>query len=243
MDYKEYIENLKKIGFTEQEAKIYLALLENGPLTIARIASESHIHRPTVYKLIPNMVKKSILTSFPKGKRRLYVAESPEKLKFMIEELKTDFEKISSELSNIYNRKESRPVVKYLEGKKGIIFVWDDVVRTLKKGDIFYRYSSSKKDRGDYLSNTYRKIRDQKELGRLVITNVERINEKKRRYERAEKAVPPEFDLFDYDISEVIYGDKIAYVDYNTETAFIIESPHIAEFQRKIFKLLYNKLE
>ena len=88
----------------------------------------------------------------------------------------------------------------------------------------------------------YRQIRDRKRLERYVISNVERIKEKSKQLTRSEKAIPPEFDLFEYDITEVIYGDKIAYVDYNTETAFIIESPTIAEFQRKIFKLLYSKL-
>ncbi len=56
------------------------------------------------------------------------------------------------------------------------------------------------------------------------------------------KIVPRNFDLFEYDATELIYADKIAFVDYNTETAVIIENPKLAEFQKKIFKLLFMKL-
>ena len=62
------------------------------------------------------------------------------------------------------------------------------------------------------------------------------------RLERSVKFVPKNYGLFDYDITEILYGDKIAFIDYNTETGLIIENPVIAEFQKKIFKLLYDKL-
>jgi len=40
-----------------------------------------------------------------------------------------------------------------------------------------------------------------------------------------------------------IYGHKVAYIDFNTETSIVIENPMIAEFQRKLFKLAYNSLK
>lgn len=56
------------------------------------------------------------------------------------------------------------------------------------------------------------------------------------------KAIPKKFDLFEDNISLIIYGDKIAYVDYNSNTAFIVESAKIARFQEKLFKLHYQLL-
>lgn len=91
-------------------------------------------------------------------------------------------------------------------------------------------------------STSVRKLRDQKQLERFVITNAATQERKKPRLEKSVKIVPRNFDLFEYDATELIYADKIAFVDYNTETAVIIENPKLAEFQKKIFKLLFMKL-
>ena len=50
------------------------------------------------------------------------------------------------------------------------------------------------------------------------------------------------FGLFYYEISELIDSQKVAFMDYQTETAIVIENPAIAEFQKKIFQMLYQLL-
>ncbi|MDP3771421.1 MAG: hypothetical protein Q8R16_03925, partial [bacterium] len=59
---------------------------------------------------------------------------------------------------------------------------------------------------------------------------------------RAVKVVPPAYNLFQYDVVQLIYANKVAFMDYNTETALIIENSAVAEFQKNMFKLLYDKL-
>ena len=44
------------------------------------------------------------------------------------------------------------------------------------------------------------------------------------------------------EIEALAVPPKIAFVDYNTETAIIIENSTIAKFQERLFKLLYQKL-
>lgn len=39
-----------------------------------------------------------------------------------------------------------------------------------------------------------------------------------------------------------MYGDKVAFIDYNSETVLLIENPKIAEFQKALFKSLYKRL-
>jgi hypothetical protein len=42
--------------------------------------------------------------------------------------------------------------------------------------------------------------------------------------------------------SMLIYGDKVVYVDYNKEEAIMITQPDIAQFHRRIFKELFDRL-
>ena len=57
------------------------------------------------------------------------------------------------------------------------------------------------------------------------------------------RTIPKEFDLFEDNVSMVIYGNKTAHIDYNSKTSSVVESEKIARFQEKLFKLLWKKLE
>ncbi len=237
-------EILTKLGLSETESAIYTSLLEHGPSTVSAISKYTGIHRPRIYSTLPSLVSKGLISFVPRGKQKHYVAESPEKLKTLVDDIIHNFKNQLTDLEVLYTAKEKRPVVKFLSGRKGIVFVYEDLLSTLKKGDVFYRYSSSKNDRKEdwYVPKNYRERRDQKKIERFVITNERTKGKKKPRLERYIKVVPRGYDLWEYNITQLIYGDKVAFVDYNTETAVIVENSIIAEFQRKIFKLLFSKL-
>jgi sugar-specific transcriptional regulator TrmB len=237
-------EILQKIGLSEDESAVYLALLRFGALSISQLSEKTKLYRPSVYKAIPSLEEKGLAHSTKKGKRKLYMATSPEKLSSLLSSLGNDLSRALPDMLAEFNKKEKRPFVIFLDGVAGIRRVYDDIVTTLKKGDTFYRYSSSRspKKRDYYVSRDYPKKRDEKQLERYVITSEGAGKLKKPKFEKSVKTVPKSFDLFEYDITQIIYADKIAFVDYNTETAIIIENPVIAQFQQKIFKLLFLKL-
>ena len=135
-------------------------------------------------------------------------------------------------------------MIKVLEGKKGIGYVFSDVVNSLQKGETFYRYTSEKDlDKvNSYLPKDYRQRRDAKHLERLVISNTVSGKQKKPRLERFIKFIPPEDAQFNQNIIQLIYGNKIAIIDLNKEMSIILQNQLLADFQKTIFKLLYKKL-
>lgn len=235
---------LEKIGLSNHESGVYLSLVESGPETVAGIARNAGINRPAVYKTLPTLIEKGLVSKGPRAHQQKYVAEDPDKLGMVLENTKAALEDYIPELKSIFHTLEKKPHVKYLEGPRGIRSVFDDLVASLKRGDVFYRYSStSNLERAEkYMAKNYREIRDKKQLERFVITSERQAKSKKPRMEREIRTIPKEYDLFEYDITLLIYGNKIAYVDYNSETALIVENKIIADFQRMLFKLLYKKL-
>lgn len=236
---------LEKIGLNKHESAIYIALLELGPSHIAKIAEKSSIHRPLVYKALPSLLEKKLVTKTQRMRRTIYMAEPPNRLEGLFDDLRIDFFEALPDLEDMYSTNELKPRVRFLQGKDGTKRVFDDIVRSLKKGDVFYRYSSNadgqeKKDK--YVPRGYRKMRDEKKLERQVITNEQTARHKVSKLDRFVKIMPDDFGLFEHNVTEVIYGDKIAFIDYNSETAMIIESKRISDFQRHIFKTLYKKL-
>ena len=52
------IESFEKLGLSSNEAKVYLALLENHPITGYQLSKESGILRPVVYEMLNRLVEK-----------------------------------------------------------------------------------------------------------------------------------------------------------------------------------------
>ncbi len=237
---------LEKIGLTKNESAIYIALLEMGTSTISQISEKTSIHRPLIYKAIPSLLEKKLITKTQKLKSVVFGAEPPNRLETLFDDLKIDFFEILPDMEDAYNSSEKRPKIRFLEGKDGTKRIFDDVVRSLKKGDVFYRYSSNKdgnEKKDKYVPKIYRKMRDEKKLQREVITNAQTAVHKKPSLDRFTKTMPEDFGPFEHNVTEIIYGNKVAFIDYNTETATIIESKRIADFQKQIFQTFYKKLD
>lgn len=236
---------LQKIGLTKNEASIYIALVELGPSRIMGISEKTSIHRPLIYKALPSLLDKKLITKSQRMKGTFYMAEPPNRLEALFDDLKIDFFEILPDLEDSYSSNEHKPKIRFLEGPDGTKRIFDDVVRSLKAGDVFYRYSSNKdgqEKKDKYVPRIYRKMRDSKKLEREVITNPQTAKHKAAKLDRFVKIMPSDFGPFEHNVTEIIYGDKVAFIDYNSETAMVIESKRIAEFQKQIFKTLYQRL-
>lgn len=104
------------------------------------------------------------------------------------------------------------------------------------------RYSARTSNQWDEKYVNYRKIRDEKELQRLIITSEDNAGKKPKRLNHEVLTIPSNFDLFDDNIAKIIYKNKVAIIDHNTQTSFIIENEKFATFETKIFKLLFKFL-
>lgn len=123
--------------------------------------------------------------------------------------------------------------------------IYEEALRLTPKGGSYYRYSSGRAvyERSMYITDEYANLKNTKGIGRYVITNELLKTNRKPDPNRAMAAVPADFDLFDDNISKLIYGDRVAIVDHDSREAFVIESPRFAEFEKKIFRLLFEYLE
>lgn len=239
-------EVLQRLGLSEIDTKIYTSLLNSQALTVAEIAKSTGIYRPTIYKALPPLIEKNLVSRSQKGKRNVYYAEPPQSLNNLVDKVKLDLARVLPDLINNYSHNQNKPSIRYFEGAKGIQYVYGDLLTNSKKGDVIYRYESPK----DYKRNKkyYPALYMEKaggiesQIQKFVITNEKTHNLRRPQVDRYSKPISAKYDPFEYDITEIIYKDRVAFIDYESETASIIESPAFAKFQRSIFKLLFNTL-
>lgn len=78
-------ETLKKLGFSDKEIQVYLAILENGKILPATVATITHIKRPTVYAIGKELLKRGIITQDLEGTGGYFVALPPQHLNSIVE--------------------------------------------------------------------------------------------------------------------------------------------------------------
>src|SRR3989344_3206057 len=131
------INQLKTLGLSENEAKVYLAMLELGPASVMEISQKSGINRPTAYVQIESLKKLGLVSTQTKGKKQLFIAESPDQLEFVLDrqasELKrkqSELNKILPDLLNAYRSSGTEPQVRFFEGKEGILRMQEIVLKS-----------------------------------------------------------------------------------------------------------------
>lgn len=237
-----YAPLLKKLGLTSEQSQIYLALLTLGQANVTDIARTIGMHRPMIYHHLPALLEQGLISQSSQGKRKVFIAESPEHLVDVVKRFSEELQTALPDLVSAYHGHQ-QPMIRYFPGAEGIRSAYEDLLRTVKKGDVVYRYESPL-DRKRYAKYQPREYADRilqgREIEWFIITND--VTRKTKRLERLYKTVPLGESEFRYDISQFIYANKVSFIDYQNEVASIIESPTFADFQRKIFKLLFDRL-
>ncbi len=242
MKSEQYLAN---IGLSAYQVKIYLALLDLGTANISELVRATQLHRPIVYQQLELLLEKQLVSFSPKKRGKIYYAESPERLQLHVDAMTKQFQELLPELKEKYVGKTRQPKMRYFSGEDVVTVIYSDVLETLKKGEVFYRYESPKdyKKFDEWLPPEYfERICKRKEIEKFVITNEKTFQTKKKVMEKVERHVPAKFDPFLYDITQIIYGEKVAFIDFESKTAWIIENQRFALFQRQLFRLLFQSL-
>lgn len=236
-------EILERIGLPEQAVKIYLVLLEHGHGNPSDIARHADMHRTDVYRFIPLLEDRRLITRFISGKRTLYRANDPKNLKEALTSLESRLDGIIETLQE-KQKKAGEGMFEYARGLESIRNTYERSIEELPLDGTMYRYSSRKRRHKEaILSPESLELRHKKRILRKAITNEIQRNEKEHDPMRENVTIPQEFDIFDYDITKSIANDTVTIVDYETLEVFTIKNRQFAEFEKKIFELLFRKLQ
>lgn len=86
---------LQHLGYSEKEARIYLALLELGTSPASTIARFVDENRVTIYSLLKVLVKKGLILESRKNTIQVYTALNPE---ILIEQERSKYKQLEDSL-------------------------------------------------------------------------------------------------------------------------------------------------
>ncbi|HEY4515594.1 MAG TPA: helix-turn-helix domain-containing protein [Candidatus Paceibacterota bacterium] len=233
---------LRQLGFSGIAEKIYLTLLKKGSCSIAELAQLTGKHRPAIYKSLPELTSSNLVSKFVKGKRIVYKAESPATISALSKKQIENVNLALPTLLDVFHNKDRKPKISFFEDKEGIATVYEQLISGTKKGEVVYRYESPKdykKNKRYYPSLYWKRAGATGDIDKYVITNLKTHEKRHKNLNRFSKAVSIPFED---NITQIIGNGKVIFIDYDTETAVVIENDRFVDFQKSIFKMLFEKL-
>jgi sugar-specific transcriptional regulator TrmB len=173
--------DLRKIGLTEGEIKLYSALLDLGESTRTELAKESGISPSKIYDVANRLLEKGLISSIKKNNIIHFAAASPDKIKDFIKKKEEDLEKESSIVDDIfplllskYKKTDAETDIEVFYGWEGMKTCFDHIIMTLGKNEFNYILGASKgysSDKADIFFNKYYQKKKKKGFGTKIIFN------------------------------------------------------------------------
>ena len=122
------INQLEDFGLSEEEARVYLTVLELGGSFASTIAGKSNTPRVNCYYILETLKNKGLITSNLKGNVKFFIAEPPQVLVNQIEEKFEQAKRLLPELMSLTNANAFKPIIRSYEGLEGIKQIFEQTL-------------------------------------------------------------------------------------------------------------------
>ncbi|MDD5056065.1 MAG: transporter substrate-binding protein [Candidatus Peribacteraceae bacterium] len=248
---------LQDIGLSENEAKLYVALLRHGQQTISFLSKKTGINRGLGYVLLHDLLEKGLVTKSARGKVLYFSPLDPKQLVAYLENKKKDIgdkqERVQAmlgQLAAITNPLTAKPKIRFYDGAGGARTVLDSILSAESASlqaylsvaetvhfvgaEYFGRFLQKLTDAGCALDAIRTRETDKDGSDALSL-------ESGKKSRRTVRKAPQEFA---FPMTMFLFDEKIAILSSPEENfALIIESKEYADMQKKLFEMLWLSLE
>ena len=250
------IEILKKLGFSDKYAKIYLALLQLGPSSVRKLAEFCDLNRGTTYDALKWLKAEGVVTFYQKETKQYFVAEKPEKLLEIIkhreeelQETTLDLERIIPELQALHSKDGDRPVARYYAADE-LLQILEDVLETCEhSNEKTYRIYSTEGVR-EFLYEDFPTFSDARIAKGIIAIGeggeLRGLDERKWLLKQGTQNMQiRQSKQGDNETYIILYPGKSAYISIDAKgepVGVVIENDGVYETQKLIFDSFWEKL-
>ncbi len=232
-------EELRMLGFTDNEIKVYLILLRIGESKAGRIAKESFLERTSTYNALKKLQEKGMVSSIIESKRKIFCAANPQRIvEFFIEKQEQSKNLVPKLVAMKKFEREKENIVKF-RGYNGVKNVLNDTLKTLKKGEEYLILGSEGQlsERMPVFAKIFVARKDEKKLHTRILVKENSLKHNMSKYTTT-RYMPQ-----DYANPTVIsiYGTKVSMILWSEiPEAIIIDDEGTALTFRSYFESLWK---
>lgn len=240
---------LKQLGIEQEQALVYLFLLQNGSNTVLAISKGLKTGRTKLYPLLEDLAEKQLVIIHERHYGTSYEAQKPEVIEFLVSERERKAEALRSSLPAaihiLKNLRQQSPahtkIIEYrgVDGLKQMNFNLSNA----KKEYRVFELAGLDKHLGAHFAQKMRQRYVERKLKSYDLTNnPKRVQEPGAELPNAQVAyVPPE--IFKIEFETYIYDNVVGLLSYESNDIFGVEiySEKLARQQTQLFDLLWKQ--
>lgn len=233
-------EVLQEIGFSKNEAKVFLALLTTGSVSAGVVADKTKLHRTNVYDALSRLIEKGIVSYIiAKNNTKIFEAADPDKLSALLKDKERLLNNVMPQLKLEKQLSQKKTTAQVYEGVKAFqlalynllnyeqtIYIYglpkhaSEMVKSFIMG--FHRQRIEKKIMMKHIYNENAQERI-KFLNSLSYTEAKYLPEK-----------------FNTPVSTMTCGKEVLIINWQKPLTFIvIDNETLAETYKNYFDVLY----
>ncbi|MBI2657075.1 hypothetical protein HYX08_00085 [Candidatus Woesearchaeota archaeon] len=234
----------RSLGLTQNESKVYVALLELGTAQAGHITEHSGIHRRNVYDSIARLMEKGLVSFVIVNNKKLFSPVNPRRFLEIIDEKKFELDSVKSDFSRILPelelRKDMQPKhdVRFFKGVEGLKTVFEDIIRT---GKNYVGYGPGQQIER-VLKHFFRHYVNGRIKAKIKLKLI--YDEASRKKVKINPLTEARYIPNQYSSNAAlrIYGDKTALLLLSEEEplAIVIKNKSIADGYRKYFEVMWK---
>lgn len=238
---------LTENGFTDKEARVYLAALEMGEAPLSRIATKTRLQRTTVYSLVESMKARGLLT-FTKRNGVQYAAALPPRV--LIDRFEQAAGLAKQALPMLLDMAYSSPLkprIRFYDGIEGLKTILREFSQSPTQSLVFTDYEQMPAELFAFIRQDVVKERRKQDVFTRLIVPRNETNSRVQKEDAADKHFA-EHRLVDFPnaanpIEILLYDtDKIGLLSFTTKERFglVIDSLAIHQTLGNLFELIWK---
>lgn len=244
------LDELIQQGLSRKEAEIYVMLSRYGANRAANVCKKVRINRTLVYALLENLVQKGFLEKIIQNNKTYYIANNPQ---ILVQKAKQQLDQAQFLVKSLNNIKltSSQPIIRTFQGFEGIKQMTDLFLEEAKQtGKEMLQMGQEIQFAVEYpelIEDFIRKRVANKIPLKLLCNEFDNfkqylnIQRDKKEFREVKFVKKEELDV---DCTTYIYGDSMAVISLASEMqGYIFKSKNIADLNRKMFYLLWNRIK
>jgi len=234
-----YEAELKELGLTNNEIKVYLILLEHGILNPTKLAEKTGLHRSYIYDTLERLLDRGIINTILVNNKKHYQPVDPKALREIFELKLRKIDTILPQLSGLFKATKEETRIELHRGKRVYRTLIKDLTANVKNNDTIFLLGVDENILETvepiYLKQYFNIIKSKKVKEKIIIAKGgKKIEQKYLEYKELDKK------YFD-ETTTVIHQSKVyIFIWGNPYHLITIESQKVANTYRKQFELLWK---
>jgi len=237
-------ETLERMGFTLNETKTYLSLLNLGSCLASDLAKKTGLHRRPVYDALSRLIEKGLASHVIKAGKKYFQASNPEKIIDILKERENEIKDLMPDLQEKFQKIKPEFLAEVYEGREGLKTVMELILND-KGGWLTIGSTGKGQETLQYYLEQFSKRREKLGIKRKILTASTQKGIEYSKILKKQKFIDVRFLSKEIQNPQTIwiFGNKVAIILVSIEQPiiFLIDSKDISNSFKEYFNLLWRQ--